>query len=436
MTGTAAMNNAIEWGMDGFRAAGADSVHTESFTIPNSWEEGSTQMRVVAPVEFGVRAVSIAWGPALEARHHVPVIDIGEGKAEDFARAGDVEGKILLLPQGEAKTWDDEAAEYDKSLDVIARAKRGRALAIAFQSNHPNDLLYRETHSEHGEIEDLPMLIVAREDAGRMSRLLGSGQALYADLEIPNRIGGPVETANVIAEVKGSEKPGEVVIVGAHLDSFELGTGALDDGCGSALVVDTLRAIRASGLQPRRTIRFILFSGEEEGLLGSRAYVSAHRAELDNVVAMIAWDDGTGRMTGFSLGGRKDLGEAVKKLIAPLKAYEGTTLTFDVSSDTDHFDFLLEGVPTLYASQLEANYLINYHAASDTFDKVDVAELKRLVAASAVTAFAIADAPERVGPRLHRAQVEKALHDSHMEDSMKVTGAWADWESGKRGRRE
>ena len=250
LTGTAAMNNAIEWGMDAFRAAGADSVHTESFTIPNSWEEGSTQMRVVAPVEFGVRAVSIAWGPALEARHHVPVIDIGEGKAEDFARAGDVEGKILLLPQGEAKTWDDEAAEYDKSLDVIARAKRDRALAIAFQSNHPNDLLYRETHSEHGEIEDLPMLIVAREDAGRMSRLLGSGQALYADLEIPNRIGGPVETANVIAEVKGSEKPGEVVIVGAHLDSFELGTGALDDGCGSALVVDTLRAIRASGLQP------------------------------------------------------------------------------------------------------------------------------------------------------------------------------------------
>ena len=436
LPGTPAMASAVQWGVDAFQAAGADNVHTEKFTIPNSWAEGATAMRVVAPLEFPVPAVSIAWGPALAPQQHVPVVDIGAGKVEDFARAGSLEGKIVLVPQGELKTWDDLDAEYDKAREVMARARRGKALAIAFQSTRPYDVLYRHTHSEHGEIEDLPMVIVAREDAGRMSRLLASGQALYADLAIPNRIGGPVETANVVAELRGSEKPDEVVIVGAHLDSFELGTGALDDGCEAALVVDTLRTIRASGLRPRRTIRFILFSGEEEGLLGSRAYVTAHRAELDNVAAMIAWDDGNGRMTGFSLGGRKDVGEAVKRLIAPLQGYDATTLTYDVSSDTDHFDFLLEGVPTLYANQVEANYLINYHAVSDTFDKVDVPELKKLVAESAVTAFAIADAPQRLGPRLHRAQVEKILHDSRMEESMKLTGAWADWESGRRGRRE
>ncbi len=435
VTGSPAMDRAVQWGVDAFKAAGADSVHTESFTIPAYWTEGATEMNVVAPESFPVRLVSIAWGPALAAQHHLRVVDIGAGKMEDFVRAGNIEGTILLVPQGELKTWDDLDSEYDKAREVMVRAKRAKVLAIAFQSTRPYDLLYRHTHSERGEIEDIPMVIVGREDAGRMSRLLRSGQALYADLAIPNHVGGPATSANVIAELKGSEKPDEVVVLGAHLDSWDLGTGALDNGCGSALVIDTLRTIKASGLRPRRTIRFILFSGEEEGLLGSRAYVTAHRAEMDNIDAVIAFDDGNGRMTGFSLGGRKDIAGEVKNLIAPLKGYDATGLTFDLTADTDHFDFLLEGVPTLYANQAEANYIINYHAMSDTFDKVDLPELKKLVAESAVSTFAIADARERVGRRLHRSEVEKQLQESHMDESMKLTGAWKAWESGERGRK-
>ena len=436
VTGSPAMDRAAEWGVEAFKAAGADSVHTESFTIPTFWSEGATAMSVVGPEVFPVRAVSIAWGPALAPQHHVRIVDIGEGRMEDFVRAGNIEGAILLVPQDELKTWADLDNEYDHAREVMTRARRAKVLAIAFQSTRPYDLLYRHTHSENGEIEDIPMVLVAREDAGRISRLLASGQALYADLAIPNHIGGPASSANVVAELKGSEKPDEVVVLGAHLDSWDLGTGALDDGVGAAQVIDTLRTIKTSGLRPKRTIRFILFSGEEEGLLGSRAYVKAHRAEMDNIVAMIAYDDGNGRMTGFSLGGRKDLAGTVKELIAPLKGYDATALTFDLTADTDHFDFLLEGVPTLYANQVEANYLINYHAMSDTFDKVDLPELKKLVAESAVATFAIADAPERLGSRLHRAEVEKLLRETHMEESMKLTGAWKDWESGERGRRK
>ena len=436
VTGSAAMDRAVEWGLDAFKTAGADSVHAESFTIPAFWSEGATAMSVVDPETFPVRAVSIAWGPALARQHHLRVVDIGEGNMEDFQRAGNLEGTILLVPQSELKTWDDLDNEYDKAREVMMRAKRAKALAIAFQATRPYDLLYRHTHSEHGEIEDIPMVIVAREDAGRMSRLLASRHALYADLAIPNHIGGAATSANVIAELTGSEKPGEIVVLGAHLDSFDLGTGALDDGCGAALVIDTLRTIRATGLRPKRTIRFILFSGEEEGLLGSRAYVTAHRAEMGNIDAMIVFDEGIGRMTGFSLGGRKDIAGEVKNLIAPLKGYDANNVTFDLTADTDHFDFLLEGVPTLYANQVEANYLINYHASSDTFDKVDLPELKKLVAESAVATFAIADASERVGPRLHRAEVEKQLHEAHMDEGMKLTGAWKAWESGERGRRD
>ncbi len=106
----------------------------------------------------------------------------------------------------------------------------------------------------------------------------------------------------MVAELRGSEKPDEFVILGAHLDSWELGTGALDNGCNAALVIDALRAIKATGLRPRRSIRFVLFSGEEEGLLGSWAYARAHRADLDKMAGAVIFDAGTGRVTGFSLG--------------------------------------------------------------------------------------------------------------------------------------
>ena len=127
------------------------------------------------------------------------------------------------------------------------------------------------------------MLVVAREDGERVARLLASGKKIQAEISIPNRIGGPITSSNVIAELRGSEKPDEFVILGAHLDSWELGTGALDNGCNAALVIDALRAIKATGLKPRRTIRFVLFSGEEEGLLGSWAYARAHRADMDKM---------------------------------------------------------------------------------------------------------------------------------------------------------
>lgn len=432
--GTPAMQKAIEWGVQAFRAAGADSVHTEAFTIPTSWEEGNTQMSVIAPEHFSVRLVSLAWAPALVPQQRVPVVDVGEGSAEDFSKAGIFAGNILLVHSNEMSTWDDLFAEYLRAAGIIDRAVKGKALAIAFQSTRPHDLLYRHTNAMAGEIDRLPMVLVAREDAARMARLIASGQKLYADLSISNRIGGPIQTANVVAELKGSEKPDEFVVLGAHLDSWELGTGALDNGCNAALVIDALRTIKAAGLRPRRSIRFILFSGEEEGLLGSHAYVRAHRGELDKAAGVVILDEGTGKVTGFSLGGRKDIVPSVTALVAPLQQFGATTLTTDAELGTDHFDFMLEGVPTLFANQLEENYLINYHAMSDTYDKVDFPQLKKHVAEATVVTFGIADSPERIGPRLNRAQIEQTMRETHLDDLMKTLGMWQDWEQGKVGR--
>jgi Zn-dependent M28 family amino/carboxypeptidase len=389
---------------------------------------------VVAPQQFVTRVVAQGWTPALEPHQHVPLIDLGRGTEEDFAHAGNVAGAVVLVHQDEMRKWADLDAEYDNASVITKRAVNAKVLALVLQSTRPHDLLYRHTDTVTGEIEALPMLTMAREDAERIARLQKSGEKLFADISIPNKIGGPIETANVIAELKGSEKPEEFVVLGAHLDSWDLGTGALDNGCNAALVVDALRAIKNSGAPLHRSIRFALFSGEEQGLLGSWAYVHAHRQELDNAIAAVIFDDGNGRITGFSLSGRKDLVPAVARLIAPLKREQVEKISNDASADTDNYDFFLEGVPTLVGTQDEANYLINYHAMSDTFDKVDINELKKHVAIAADVTYALASSAGRLGPRQDRAQVERLLHETHLDDSLKETGGWADWVSGKRGR--
>jgi hypothetical protein len=434
--GMPAMQKAVAWGMDAFKEAGADSVHTENFIMPVSWSEGATEMSITAPEQFKLRLVSLAWAPALAAVHHIPVIDVGEGTPGDFSKAGNLTGAILLVHSEEMKKWEDLFAEYLNAPGIIDRALQAKAVAIAFQSTRPHDLLYRHNNSIAGELDRIPMVIVAREDAGRVARLLASGQKLYADLAIPNHVGGAITADNVVAELRGSEKPDEFVLLGAHLDSWELGTGALDNGCNAALVIDALRAIKASGLHPRRSIRLILFSGEEEGMVGSHAYVVAHRAELDKAAGMVVFDAGIGRTTGFSLGGRKDVLAATTSLVAPLKQFDAATLTTDAEWGTDNFDFMLEGVPTLVANQEEGNYLINYHAMSDTFDKVDLTQLKKHVAEAAALTFAIADSPERLGPRLNHAQIEQTLKETHLDEQLKTFGIWQQWERGERGRKD
>jgi carboxypeptidase Q len=446
--GTLAMQHAVQWGVQAFAAAGADSVHTEGFTIPNSWAEGDTQITAttayqVSPTKVGggtvlssfrVRAVSVAWAPALAPVKHVPVVDVGDGKEADFTKAGDISGKLVLVHTTVLKTWDDLFAEYEKAPPIIDLAVKGKAKAVAFMATREHDILYRHTNSGEGEIDKLPAVIVAREDGERMARLLVAGNLVWADLSIPNQIGGPITTSNVIAEITGSENPEEFVILGAHLDSWELGTGALDNGCNAALVVDALRAIKASGVKPHRTIRFILFSGEEEGLLGSRAYATAHRHELDKAAGVIVFDSGTGKTTGFSLGGRKDTQYIARDLIAPLAQFDVKELHTDMEWGTDHFDFMLEGVPTFVADQEEANYLENYHAISDTYDKVDFAQLKKHVAEAAAFSVGLADLPQKIGQRLTHAQIEQTILDSHSDGMFKAFGLWDDWVSGKRGR--
>ena len=307
-------------------------------------------------------------------------------------------------------------------------------MAVAFLATREHDILYRHTNSFAGEIDKIPQLVVAREDGERIGRLLSSGHPLWADINIPNRIGGAFKAANVIGEVKGSEKPDEFVILGAHLDSWELGTGALDNGCNAALVLDLARQMKTLGLRPRRTVRFALWNGEEQGLEGSFGYVKTHAAELDRHVATLTLDIGSGRVSGFFTGGRPELGGFLDRALKPVAGLGPFVNVPDPVVGTDNYDFMMEGVANLVANQESANYGPNYHARSDTFDKVDQRQLRLNAAVAAAVVWALAQ-DEASFPRQSRAQVEALVEGTTLKEQMKSFGLWESWTDGSRGRK-
>lgn len=437
VSGTPEMAKAVQWGIAGFRAAGVD-VHTEKYSLPVTWKEGATRLVVTSAVSASatLRAVSGGWGPATPREGiEASVIDVGDGSEGEISRAGSLKGAILLVHTDIGSSWPDLFNEYMRPPGIIARAVKEGAAAILWMGARERLLLYRHTNSLKGEIDKIPQAVVAREDAMRLARLAAANPGkVRVRLSMPNEIGGPVDQENVVAEIRGYEKPDEVVILGAHLDSWELGTGALDDGCNAALVIEAARAIKAIGVLPKRTIRFVLFTGEEQGTIGSFAYVKSHAAELDKIRGVVIFDSGGGRTTGFSLGGRMDTEPGLRQILQPLDAWGVTQHTSDASFGTDNFDFLLEGVPTFVANQEISNYLANYHAASDTFDKVDQRELKLNTVTAALTAWGIADRTEPIGKRLTRTELDAIVKQTGLDEQMKLLGYWEQWQSGTRGR--
>ena len=437
LTGSAANERAVAWAVDAFHRAGIADVKTESFTLPVTWSEGATRLTLLTSSPFSVRLVSVGWSPATPAGGITAnIIDVGPGDASGFATAGPLaRGSIVFVHQKLMQSVDDLLGEYTDQPAIIDRAASAGAAAILWMSDRPGLLLYRHTSTPgSGTLEKLPQAIVARDAAEKIAQLLALGRSLRATLDMPNRISGPTTVSNVVAEIRGRENPDEFVVLGAHLDSWDLGTGALDNAAGDAVVIDSARVIHSSGSLPRCSIRFVLFNGEEQVFLGSRAYIQAHYSELDKMVAAVVFDSGDGAVTGYSVCGRKDAIPALRDALDPLKSLGITGFSTDAAVETDNFDFLLEGIPTFLPNQDMANYLPSYHASSDTLDKVNVSNLKKQSAIAAITAYAIADSPRRIAARQSRAEVEQLLHETGLDQQMQLEGFWPDWQNHRRGR--
>jgi hypothetical protein len=242
--------------------------------------------------------------------------------------------------------------------------------------------------------EPLPSLYVAHEHYALLYRLASrpAPAKTRVEIEVTNKfVPGPIPVYNTIGEIKGSDKPDEFVVVGAHLDSWDLAQGTTDNGTGSSVVLEAARILARSGVKPKRTIRFILFTGEEQGLYGSREYVKAHKDEMAKTSMCIVHDTGTGRVTGVGLQGR----EAVKPILdAELVALQDLS-KFDINlrgmGGSDHMSFEGAGVPGFAFQQDMSEYRFTHHSQSDTFDKAHEADLVQGAQAMAVVGLRVAN---------------------------------------------
>lgn len=437
VTGTTTNLESVEWGIKKFKSAGV-AVNKEVFNISSLWIDNATIATVSGATNFTPKVVAKYYSkPTPINGLKLPIVDVGYGTEADFAKVGDkVEGAFILVETDLCLDVDGLFEEYSNAAIIDARAAKAGAIGILNMASRPKKLLYRFIASE-GADHGLVNLVMAREDAKRCQRILRNGDAL--DFEVKLDISNEKESAsyNVVAEIKGTERPEEIIIIGAHLDSWGLGTGANDNGCNVAMMIDIARQMKKLNIQPKRTIRFALWNGEEQGYFGSWGYIKSHRNELDKHIMTMSVDIGSGAITGFFTNGRPEMATITKEVMKSVGGLGAKSILDVPIVGTDNFDFMLEGVGNLVASHKPFNYGLNYHASSDTYDKVDLEALKVNSAIVAAVTLGFANLPtEKVTwKRQTHKEVSDLINQFNLEFSMRMFGVWKDWESGKRGRK-
>jgi carboxypeptidase Q len=431
LSGSAAMRRANEWTASRFKAYGV-SARLEPYGFGVTWQRGTSSLRLVEPFSRGVTAHSWAWTAGTGGKTLAgPVILTDLSTPESLAVYRDKVKGAWVLPRAPYPVWNPDGPEKtaEDSIQLAEQLKLRASpfadtstAAVARRRQFQIDLPYLlqaagavgtlvDGSKEHGlmtmsgsptRISPLPNLVISHEDYALLARLIAVGETPRLEGQVENRLGQkPVLQWNTVAEIRGSEKPGQVVILGAHLDSWDLGTGVTDNGTGSMVVLEAARAIGRAGLKPKRSIRFVLFSGEEQGLLGSRAYAAAHAAEADSIQAVLVLDNGTGAVTGQALQGRKDLQGLWKQLLAPVASLDADSVRDANKNGTDHLSFLPYGVPGFNFDQVSRGYNHTHHSQSDTYDKAVEGDLKQASAVMAITAWELANLPELLhrGPK-------------------------------------
>jgi carboxypeptidase Q len=425
LTGSPAYDHAAEWAAAKFRSYGIQDVRMEPFTIPHGWVRGTARGQLIVPLARTLYLQSLGWSPSTPVGGIKADAIILDSVSPDKinAQAEQIKGKIVFLDVAKifADGWVKVLPDVQASYPLL---KNAGAVAIIFPSSDKNNVLSATDPDWGANLLPLPGAQVGYEDWQLIRRSLQKG-AVTLQFEIQNTISGATQVNNVLAEIRGTEKPDEWIIIGAHLDSWDFGTGAQDNGSGSASVLEVARAIAALGRPPRRSIRFALWAGEEEGLLGSFAYTQAHLKEMSKCIAVLNTDNGAGHPKGWKVEGRQDLKDAMQPFSeSMLKNLSGGDLSLETTYDTDHGPFMLQGVPSLDLWVDMTHYFEIHHKPSDTYDKVDALDFKGGTAIVAVTAWAIAQDPKPIAPHLDHAAVAEILRKAELEKLLAAIGHW------------
>jgi carboxypeptidase Q len=320
---------------------------------------------------------------------------IVHGFEELEAHAADLRGKIVLF--NVAFTNYSESSRYRRA--GAARAARHGAVAVLVRSIGPDGLRLPHTGALDyaADAPRIPGAAISSEDADLIERMATRGDKVAVRLQMEAHTEPDVESANVVGELRGRERPDEIVVVGGHLDSWDVGAGATDDGGGCVVALEALRVMKKLGLRPRRTVRVVLWTNEENGGRGGLAYRDQHRAELGSHVAMIESDNGVFRPLGFGVNGSDAARQtiaAIASLLAPIGAADvvrgGDGADITPSTREAH-------IPALSLEVDGSKYFLIHHTQADTIDKIDPVDMAKCAAAMTVMSYVLADMPTRVG---------------------------------------
>jgi carboxypeptidase Q len=424
LTGSPAYQRSADWAAAKFRSYGIHNVQLEPFTIPAGWLRGTASGAMLSPLSRPLSIASLAWSPSTPAGGvKGTVVVISDVSAEKLKDTAPFRGKIVLLDSSKilAEGYVKALPKLDAAWPVFQKAG---ALAVIMIDREKNNVLNARDPLWGARMFPLPAAEIGMEDGKLIQSELEHGPVMI-QFALENETSGETKVNNVVAEIRGSERPDEWILIGAHLDSWDFGTGAQDNGTGTVSVLEVARAMMTLGKAPRRSVRLALWGGEEQGLLGSYAYSQTHKSEISNCVAVLNTDNGTGHPKGWKVEGRKDLKDAMQPWSdSLLKDLNGGDLSLETTYDTDHGPFLLQGVPALDLWVDMSNYFEIHHKASDTIDKVDVLDFKAGEAIVAVTAYAIAQTEKPIAPHIDHKAVGEILKDAKLDELLEHVGVW------------
>jgi carboxypeptidase Q len=391
LSGSRGAEEAVRWTTERLAGMGV-RAWTEPVRVPH-WVRGEEHGEVLTPSAHAL--VLTALGGSAATPEGGVTAEVVEVTSLDALRAlpeAAVAGRIVMFNHDMSVPSD-----YGRLAQLRSRgpAEAGRRGAVAALVRSLGTLSARLPHTgatNFGESgTPIPAAALAAEDADLLHRLLASRAPVRVKLTLTCRTLEDVESANVLAEIRGRERPDEVVLIGAHLDSWDLGTGAIDDGAGVAMVMETLRLLKTLGLTPRRTVRGVLFMNEENGLHGARAYAATHAAELPLHVAAMESDSGAGAPSGLSARVGPGGLDRVKELALLTQAVSATDVE-EGGGGADLIPLIPAGVPQIGLRHDSREYFHWHHTRADTLDKVDPGLLAAGAARMAVLAYALAEA--------------------------------------------
>lgn len=423
LSGSPGLEDAIAWAYAGMKAEGLEGVSQQPVRVPR-WVRGRESLRVVSPVArelpmLGL-GMSVATPPQGITASVVVVRD--EKELEALGRAK-VEGKVLVFASewGEGRPFEGygrtvrfrsagaSAAAKLGAVATLVRSATGRSIA----SPHTGSLSYAEG------VPRIPAAAITVEDSEWLRRMTAAGENVTVSLQMEARLEGEADSANLIAQIRGREVPDEIVVMGGHLDSWDVGQGAHDDGCATTAAWQALTILKEMGLRPRRTLRVVLWTNEENGLRGARAYRDALGESAASHVAAIEMDGGCERPVGFGLsvlkpgesrrrGGEPPPSEptdakgaaalaTVHEIASLFGAIDATAVRWG-GGGADIGALMSAGVPGLSLDTVGTHYFDWHHSHGDTLDKVEPDDLRRATGMLAVMGYVLADMPRRLGP--------------------------------------